>query len=795
MKFSENWLRELVNVPVNTVQLADSLTMAGLEVEEIIPVAGKFSDVVIGQILQTKAHPDADKLQICMVDDGTEHLQIVCGAPNARAGIKVPLAKVGALLPHDFLIQKTKLRGVESCGMLCSGAELQINDDKSGLLELPNVAPVGQDLRTYLELDDNCIELSITPNRGDCLSMLGLAREASAIFNLSYQKQDAQLLPAIVVHKDDVIPINVNEPAKCPRYCGRIIRNIDLSKSSPLWLTERLRRAGLRSINLAVDVTNYVMLELGQPMHAFDLAQIDGGIEVRSAKNGEQLILLDGRTIELDDDSLVIADHVKPLALAGIMGGEHSGVSLNTKDLFLESAFFTSETVANKARSLGLHTDSCYRYERGVDANLSLQALERATNLLIEYGGGEAGAVIERINIQYLPKLKQINLRLDRVTKVLGLHIEESRIEQILGKLDFSINKVEQNLWQITVPSYRFDISLEIDLIEEIARLYGYANIEAKPTKLSLSPKVAFESKVGINQIKNALIGREYQEIISYSFIAHDLAKVFAPNIEPISLVNPISQEMAVMRSSLLPSLFKVAQYNLKRQHSRIKLFETGLRFTGSLDNLVQTDVVAGIVIGSKHAESWMNTKEKFDFYAIKSDVELLLGLGGLEHEYRFIRSNHYALHPGQSAQVIKNGKEVGYVGVIHPKLAKTLDINQQALVFELNLADVCAGTLAKFKGLSKFPVIRRDLALVVAQNVEYQDLFDVIKQQAGNNLVDVCLFDVYQGENIAKDQRSLAIGLTFQHQEKTLTDKEISDILSNIVAVCADRFNSYLRT
>jgi len=791
VKFSESWLLDSVDILINSADLIEKLTMAGLEVEESVPVAGNFNNVVVAEIIETYVHPKANKLQICTVNDGTELLQIVCGASNARAGIKVPLAKIGAKLPNNIAIKQAKLREIDSYGMLCSGFELQINDDSSGLFELPNNANVGQDLRTYLALDDNCIELSITPNRGDCLSILGLTREVSAIFGKSYKWQPTYKVPHNI---EAVMQANVENKSSCPRYCGRVIENIDLTKQVPIYIKERLRRSGIRSINLAVDITNYVMLELGQPMHAFDLSQINGGITVRNAKSNEQLKLLDGKTVNLDEDILVIADDIKPIAIAGVMGGEYSGVSDKTSNLFLESAFFTPLALSGKVRNLGLHTDSSYRYERGVDPAITKIALERATQLLLEFGGGKAGRIIEQLSEQHLPKINNINLRLERVSKILGLEIEDSKIYQILNSLNFTVNKIKANEWQVIVPSSRFDIALEIDLIEEVARIYGYANMPAKYPTLALVPSAQSESKISINQIRDILIGREYQEVITYSFISHDLAKIFAQDIQPLKISNPISQEMAVMRPNLWAGLFKAAQYNLKRQYTRIKMFEIGLKFTGDLDNLMQTEVISGIAIGNKHAESWMQSRGKFDFYDIKSDVELLLNLGGKGYEYEFIKSEHSTLHPGQSAKIIKNGCEVGWVGAIHPKLAKKLDINQQLLVFELNFADICTGILPKFKGLSKFPVIRRDLALVVPVEIEYQDLINTIKEQAGNNLIDICLFDVYQGENIATDKRSLAIGLTFQHQDKTLTDTEISEILNNIVVVCADRFNSYLR-
>jgi len=792
VKFSENWLRSLVDIEkVNSSQLISRLTMAGLEVEDVVKAGGNFTKVIIAQITQAVKHPTADKLQICKVNTGNEELQIVCGAPNARVGIKVPLALVGAVLPNNLVISAAKLRDVDSFGMLCSAAELGISDDHSGLLELPLDAVNGTDLRTYLDLDDNCIELSLTPDRGDCLSLLGIARETKAIFNTDIKfRTDFK----IAATDSSSLPIKIKEPKSCPIYCGRIIKDINLQQETPIDIKEKLRRSGIRSINLAVDITNYVMLELGQPLHAFDLAQIKDEVIVRNAKDNEKITLLDGKSINLNADTLVIADTEKVLALAGIMGGQYSGVNDKTKDLFLESAFFTPLTVASKARSFGLHTDASHRYERGVDPSLAPIAIERATELLLKFGGGVAGEVITVSHLEFIPVSKIIDFKIANITKMLGISIPSQQIKQIFINLGLMINEVNDEVWQVTVPNARFDLELEIDLIAEIARIYGYDNIAAQYPAARIAPAADTESVLDIKQIRSLMNNLEYQEVITYSFISNELAEIFAPDDKVIAVANPISQEMAVMRPNLWPGLFKTAKYNLKRQHERVRLFETGLKFNGDLDNLSQINVIAGIAVGTKYSENWNHPQNKLDFYDVKADVEALLNLGNNLDKCQFVAANHPALHPGQSAVIIKNDKRIGWLGLIHPKIAKRLDIQQPLFLFELLLEDVQQGQLPQFTFLSKFPLIRRDLAFVVPADVVYADLALAVKESAGEHLVDICLFDLYSGDNIASDHKSIAIGLTFQHPNKTLTDDEINSNINNIINACITKFNASLR-
>lgn len=586
MKFSEKWLRGWVNPQVSRDDLVARLSMAGLEVDSVTPAAGQFSGIVVGEVLSTEQHPDADKLRVCQVSSGSETFQVVCGAPNVRPGLKIPFAMIGAELPGDFKIKKAKLRGVESNGMLCSAAELQISEENDGLLELAADAPVGEDIRVYLDLDDASIEIGLTPNRGDCLSVAGLARDVGALYDVPVTRQ---AVPAVAAAHDEVRPVEVLAPAACPRYLGRVIRNVDLSRPTPLWMVERLRRSDVRSIDAAVDITNYVMLELGQPMHAFDLAEINGGIRVRMAEEGEKLVLLDGQEVALRSDTLVIADHSRALAIAGVMGGEHSGVSATTRDIFLESAFFEPISVAGKARSYGLHTDASHRYERGVDSQLAREAIERATGLLLEIVGGEAGPVIDVTSEAHLPKVAPVTLRAERLTQMLGMEMASAEVEQLLNGLGLKTTAGEGQ-WQVEVPSHRFDISLEVDLIEELARLYGYNRLPVRYPQARLAPQAKAEARGELPALRRLLVARGYQEAITYSFIDPKLFELFSPGVEPLLLANPISSDMAAMRASLWPGLVKSLQHNLNRQQDRVRMFESGLRFVGQLGDLKQTN-------------------------------------------------------------------------------------------------------------------------------------------------------------------------------------------------------------
>ncbi|MGY2401129.1 phenylalanine--tRNA ligase subunit beta [Pseudomonas sp. SDO5271_S396] len=791
MKFSEQWLRGWVSPQVDRDALVARLSMAGLEVDSVTPAAGVFSGVVVGEVLSTEQHPDADKLRVCQVSNGSETFQVVCGAPNVRPGLKIPFAMIGAELPGDFKIKKAKLRGVESNGMLCSQAELQVGEGNDGLMELPTDAPVGQDIRVYLELDDASIEVDLTPNRGDCLSLAGLAREVGALYNAAVTRPVVAAVPAV---HDEVRPIDVLAPNACPRYLGRVIRNVDLSKPTPLWMVERLRRADVRSIDAAVDITNYVMLELGQPLHAFDLAEINGGIRVRMAEEGEKLVLLDGQEVSLRADTLVIADHSRALAIAGVMGGEHSGVSATTRDVFLESAFFDQIAIAGKARSYGLHTDASHRYERGVDWKLAREAMERATGLLLEITGGEAGPITETVNEQFLPSVAPITLRAKSVEQMLGLVIEPAEIEQLLSALGLAISASGEGQWQVEVPSHRFDISLEVDLIEELARLYGYNRLPVRYPQARLAPQPKAEARAHLPELRRLLVARGYQEAVTYSFIDPKQFELFNPGVEPLLLANPISNDMAAMRSSLWPGLVKALSHNLNRQQDRVRMFESGLRFVGQLDGLKQEPMLAGVVCGSRLPEGWAQGRDVVDFFDVKADVEAVLGFAGALDDFTFVPGKHPALHPGQTARIEREGRLVGFVGALHPELSKTLGLDRPVFVFELVLAEVASGKMPKFSELSRFPEVRRDLALIADRDVAATTVLDVIRENAGEWLTDLRLFDVYQGKGIDPHRKSLAVGLTWQHPSRTLNDDEVNTTTQNILTSLEQRLNATLR-
>lgn len=783
MKFSEKWLRELVNPSITTQALVDQITMAGLEVDDVEAVAGDFSNVVVGEILTAEQHPNADKLQVCTVTDGTETYQVVCGAPNARAGLKTAYAKVGAVLPTpeggEFKIKKAKLRQIESFGMLCADDELGISDDHAGIMELAQDAPVGTCLREYLGLDDKIIDVDLTPNRGDCLSIKGLAREVGVLNKAPVSFVEIKPVPATI---DDTFPIVLDAPQACPRYLGRVIRNVDLSAETPLWMVEKLRRSGIRSIDPVVDVTNYVLLELGQPLHAFDLNKLSGSIVVRMPKADEKLTLLDGNEVTLNADTLVIADQSGPVAMAGIFGGEATGVTAESKDIFLECAFFDQIAVAGKARAYGLHTDASHRYERGVDWQLQHEAIERATALLLDIVGGQAGPVSEAVSEAHLPKARSVTLRHEKVNAMLAFDMPASEIEEILTRLGMQIEATGQGEWAVAIPSYRFDISIEVDLIEELARVYGYNNLPVKVPTATLPFTPIDESKVTIQTLRRTLTTLGYQEAITYSFIEAGLQKQFDDQYEALALANPISAEMAVMRTSIWPGLVKALQYNQNRQQSRVRLFETGQRFLPKGEGLVQENVLAGLLCGNRDPENWTGKSSSVDFFDIKGDVEAVLNLGSSGNEYRFVADQHVALHPGQSARIERGGETVGFIGALHPALVKKLDLNGPVYLFELSLDTLLEGRLAKFSELSKFPESRRDLALLVDEAVAYDTLRSAVQENAGEFLKQTILFDVYQGQGIEAGRKSVALGLTWQHPSRTLNEDEINAAVQDVV-------------
>jgi len=791
MKFSEQWLREWVNPSVSSGELCHQLTMAGLEVDAIDPVAGEFSGVVVGEVVKVEPHPDADKLRVTQVNVGAEELlTIVCGAANVCEGMKAPTAVVGAKLPGDFKIKKAKLRGVPSFGMLCSASELGLAENASGLMALPADAPVGEDIRSYLGLDDVTIELGLTPNRGDCLSIAGIARETGVLNQCSVSGPQ---LEAVAPGSDETLSIEVKAYDACPRYIGRVIRGINVGASTPLWMQERLRRSGIRSLGPVVDVTNYVLLELGQPMHAFDLMKIEGGIVVRMANKGEKLTLLNKQEVELDEETLVIADHKGPLAMAGVMGGDPSAVGDETVDILLESAFFTPDNIAGRARRYGLHTDSSHRFERGVDPQLAETAMERATVLLLDIVGGVAGPLEEVVSESELPQRHPIHLRRERIARILGADIAQADVEDILTRLGMTLVSVEDG-WHVTAPSFRFDIAIEVDLIEEIGRIIGYSNLPSRRPLGALNMQPRPEGVVDRRELSQLLVDRGYQEAISYSFVDPKMQQRFDPQNEGIALTNPISADLSVMRTTIWAGLLPLLQHNLNRQQSSIRLFEYGLTFIKQGTDIKQENSLSGVVYGDIEPEQWGSATRKADFYDVKADIEALIALTNRSDEFRFVAETHPALHPGQTARIYLGNDAVGWLGAIHPTLERELDLHGHTYLFEIKAASLCSKTVAKFMEISKFPAIRRDLAVVVPRETEAESVFSCIENASPETLQNLKLFDVYEGEHIDSGRKSLALGLTLQAQSRTLTDEEVDAAIERIVTTLSEDLGATLR-
>jgi len=789
MKLSERWLREWVDPPVDTADLVMQLTMAGLEVDGTTPAAPGFSSVVVGKVESVEPHPNADKLSVCSVDVGAkEKLGIVCGAPNVRAGMKAPVALVGGMLPGGMKIKRAKLRGVESTGMLCSERELGLGESHEGLWDLPADAPAGADLREWLALDDQVIEVDLTPNRGDCFSVLGVAREVALMNDMPLAGPDISAVPARTA---DEFPVEVRAPEACPRFVGRVVRGLDPEARTPLWMREKLRRAGLRPIHPVVDVTNIVMLELGQPMHGFDLATLREGVVVRMAEAGERIVLLDGREAELETDMLVIADHGGPRAVAGIMGGEDSGVSASTRDVFFEVAFFAPLAVAGRARRLGLHTDASLRFERGVDPEHQRRAVERATALLLEIAGGEPGPVIERVAPEHLPERLPVSLRRERLDLLLGCAVPGDEVERILGGLGMAVHPGSTG-WTATPPPHRFDIQLEVDLVEEIARIHGYNQLpEARGAGAAVLGE-APEGRVPESRIADTLVSRGYQEAVTYSFVDPELQARLFPESESLPLANPISSELSRMRVSLWPGLLQVLEHNLSRRQARIKIFEQGLRFILEANELKQLNTVSGLLAGRRWPEQWGAEATRFDFHDAKRDVETLLGLTGVE--FRFEPAAHPALHPGQAARILRNREPVGWLGALHPRLVRALDLEQTPFLWELDEQLSFAAELPEFKEISRFPAIRRDIAVLVDRSIPIQAMLDGIRAAGGTLLKECVIFDVYRGERIDSSLKSVAFGLILQESSRTLTDEEADRVVGEVVARLETEFGARIR-
>jgi phenylalanyl-tRNA synthetase beta chain len=794
MKFSEAWLREWVNPAIDTDTLSEQLSMAGLEVDGIEPVAGDFSGVVVGEVVACGPHPDADKLQVTKVNIGSDELlDIVCGAKNCRLGLKVAVATVGAVLPGDFVIKKAKLRGQPSHGMLCSFSELGINDDFDGILELPHDAVLGQDIRDYLQLNDKTIEVDLTPNRADCLGIRGLAREVSVLNKIAVTEPTWTTVAATI---EDTKAIQLTAAEACPRYLGRVVRNVDVNVASPLWLVEKLRRCGIRSIDAVVDITNYVLLELGQPMHAFDFDNIAGDINVRMASEKEKLVLLDESEIELQSNTLVIADNEKALAMAGIFGGLHSGVTEKTQHIFLESAFFAPLAIAGKARQYGLHTDASHRYERGVDPELQHIAIERATELLLQICGGEAGPVIETVAESQLPKRQPIALSENKLKRILGISLDKTDVTAIFTRLGLNVSVTEQG-WLVKVPGYRFDLKIAEDLIEEVARVYGYNNIPNVAPQAALKMRRFNEAELSISRLRSLLVDRGYQEAITYSFVDPKVQQRLFPQQAALVLPNPISADMSAMRLNLWPGLLQTVLYNQNRQQSRIRLFEYGLKFVpdaAAEGGVRQTEVLGGVIVGALNDEHWNIEQRAADFYDLKADVEALLAMTSAASEFRFVSSEHSALHPGQTAAIYRGETRVGLLGALHPEIERKLGIKGKAFLFELDMAALGLRNIVQAQDLSKYPANRRDLAIVVNSDVRFADIAATIKKVGGNQLVDLKLFDVYTGSGVAEGEKSLAIAITLQDLARTLEDKDIQQLVNQVVSALGEEFNATLR-
>ncbi|WP_312536558.1 phenylalanine--tRNA ligase subunit beta [Acinetobacter variabilis] len=791
MKISENWLRTWVNPAIDSEKLSDQLTMLGLEVDDLSPAAKPFTGVVVGEVLTVEQHPDADRLRVTTVNIGSgEPLQIVCGAPNVRAGMKAPVATIGAVLPGDFKIKKGKLRGVESQGMLCGASEIDLEDKIDGLLELPADAPVGVNVREYLDLDDNVIDISITPNRGDCFSIRGIAREIGVINQLPVTAPEIKEVAATLADEKKVVV----ETEGCARYLGRVIKNVNTKAPTPEWMERALVRAGIRQHSILVDITNYVLMELGQPLHAFDGGKVQGSVHVRQAKAGEKLVLLNEQEVELQDDVMVIADDEKALAIAGIMGGLSSSVTDETTEIFLESAFFAPLHIAGRARRFGLHTDASQRYERGVDFELPMIAMHRASQLIAELAGGEFGPIVVAEKPELLPKRETIELEQAQVDQLLGYTIESDFITDALTRLGCEVTVKAESQWLVVPPSHRYDMAIYQDLIEEVARIHGYDNIQISLPVIDV--KLAkYEDQFELTQLRQTAVTLGYQEAISFSFADLKLEKQLNPDVNPLALANPISSDLAVMRSTLLSSLIPCVQYNVNRQQNRVRFFELGLRFdyqnAASIHDLKQIPTFALIATGSRTPETWHGKAQPMDFFDFKGDIEEILAVARLDVEY--VRSERSWLHPGQSAEILVDGKSIGYFGRLHPSLEDELDL-ATTWVAELDQSAVLQTYVSNFTELSRFPSVRRDIALLISDKINVSEIQGLIEKTGGELLGSTWLFDVYTGQGVEEGKRSLAFALLWQHPSRTLEDAEIKSGMDNILQVLENTYQATLR-
>jgi len=791
LKISYRWLTEWVKTDLSAEQAAERFTLAGLEVDDLASVAPPLDGVVVGEIIAVEAHPDADRLRVCRVSGDSEERTIVCGAPNARIGLKAPLATLGTTLPGGLKIKPAKLRGVRSEGMLCSEPELGLGEDAAGLMELPEDAPTGKPLAAFLGLDDHVLEIDLTPNRADCLSVRGLARELAALTRGSLSVPDMPEVEALI---DDHLDIELLSPEDCPRYIGRIIRDVDVHAETPLWMVEALRRSGIRSLGPIVDVTNYVLLELGQPMHAFDLARINDGIRVRRPEQGERMTLLDGREVELDEDMVLIADHQGPLALGGIMGGEGSAVGDSTRDILLESAWFNPASIIGRSRRLGLATESAHRFERGVDPQLQRLAAERATALIIEIAGGKPGPLLEANDEEFLPVNPEVQLRVDRLNRVLGADLDSETVHDILERLDMRVEADGSGVFRVIAPSARHDIEIEEDLIEEVARVYGYDRLPSRRPGGGLSIRIPGEGELPETALRHQLCARGFQEIMTWSFVSEqDLARLdLLEGAQP--LANPLSRDLAILRTSLLPGLLQTAGANLRRQHDSFRLFELGECFSQGESGLVETSRLGLLMTGAIRAEHFSGKPRPVDFFDLKGEIEHLISLNQVPGEVRFEPVSMPWLHPGQAAELMMGESSIGWLGQLHPALVADLDWPQSAFVAEINTLSIRRKRLPEFSPLWRFPAVRRDLSLLVEETIPAASLVEEIRDLGGEALKNCIIFDQYQGPGVEKGFRSLSIGLIIREVSRTLRDQEVEALTAKVVEGLEKRFNAKLR-
>lgn len=787
MRISLDWLREWVETGDDVAALSHALTMAGLEIEGVERAGPELPNVIVGEVKSVEKHPDAEKLSVCRVSTGRDEVQIVCGAPNVRAGMKAPLAMIGAKLPNGVEIKQAKLRGVESSGMLCSAREIGLSEDASGLFDLPSNLSTGASIDVSLNLDDAIFEVSLTPNRGDCMSVIGLAREVAAIRGVALHPP---VMPPVAPSIDDRHPVKLQAGEGCPKFVGRVIRGIRPNAKSPFWMQERLRRAGIRSISAAVDITNYVLLELGVPMHAYDINRLHGALVVRFAKSGETLKLLDGRTIELTPDVLVIADDNVVLGLAGVMGGEDSSISDATTDVLLEAAYWPPATIAGRGRRYGLITDASQRFERGVDPESQERAIERATHLLIDYAGGRAGPRTVYRTDHATASTTSVSVRHARIEHVLGAKIPPNVARDLLGRLGMKVEG-DATQWRVTPPSWRFDIRIEEDLIEEVARLYGFDNIAERDAIISQSMAPWSEKQVRNERAADLLVDRGYQEAITYAFTDPQVQRVLLP--EPaFALSNPISAELAVMRLSLWPGLLLAVRENQRRQQQRVRLFEIGRRYAG--DNGAETEVIAGVAAGSVLPTQWSSEERAVDFFDVKADVEALIALSGDSNAFRFETAKHSALHPGQCARIVRDGRAVGWIGAVHPEHLRRLDLTYPIYVFELETSAGLAARIPEYREISRYPAIRRDIAAIVDESVSAEAVREVMRASAGTRLKDLTVLSVYAGKQIDKGKKSIALAMQLQDTSRTLTDNEADAVVAQVIQQLSAKLNATIR-